>query len=49
MRSILKPKARKELKISARRIFRLWIKPPFVPEKHHDALKFGILGAAKSV
>ncbi|KAK4042384.1 hypothetical protein C8A01DRAFT_33591 [Parachaetomium inaequale] len=49
MRSILKPEVRKELSVSARRIFRFWIKPPFVPEKHKDALKFGILGAGQSV
>jgi hypothetical protein len=49
MPSILKPKKRKQLSVSARRIFRVWIKPPAVPEKNKDALKFGILGAGESV
>ncbi|KAK4249423.1 hypothetical protein C7999DRAFT_12736 [Corynascus novoguineensis] len=40
---------REERKTAARRMFRFYIKPPNIPPKNENALRFGILGPASSL
>ncbi|KAL2197866.1 hypothetical protein P885DRAFT_34632 [Corynascus similis CBS 632.67] len=40
---------REERKTAARRMFRFYVKPPNIPPKNENALRFGILGPASSL